>query len=406
MGYDVGWARAQFPALERTYKGRRVAYLDGPGGSQVARQAISAMTTYMARGGANLHAVFPSSRETEAMISECRNRIAALLGARADEIAFGPNMTTLSFAISRALSRTWSPGDEVVVTELDHRANVDPWLSAARDVGAHGRFIPVNTSTLTLDLVAARSVICDRTKVVAVGLASNAVGTITDVRAIADLAHAVGAIVVVDAVHAAPHMMIDQAALGADILLCSAYKFFGPHMGIASIREDLFATLHPYKLRPAPTTYPEKLETGTQSHEGLAGVIGALDFIEQMGQGVNSRERLVSAMSHIQAHEHRLADDLRDELSRLSGVTVYAAGADVAKTPTVAFRVAGVHPRDVCVHLLETASVFIAEGDFYASTLAERLGIRESGGWVRAGLAPYTTEEEVLRVVQGVAQLV
>lgn len=406
MNYDVAWVREQFPALQRTFEGRTVAYLDGPGGSQVARQAIAAMVAYMTDGGANLHGVFPTSVETEGVLASARDHVAAFLGARPCEIAFGPNMTTLTLAIARALSREWAAGDEVVVTELDHRANVDPWLTAARDRGADAQFIPVNVDSLTLDLTAARRLITPKTKVVAIGLASNAVGTVSQVRAVAEMAHAVGALVVVDAVHAAAHIPIDRDSLDADVLLCSAYKFFGPHIGMAAIREAVFAKLQPYKLEPAPNGYPDNLETGTQSHEGIAGVTGALRLIAEVGEGHTLAERLHAGMQRFHAYESGLAAHLRESLARIPGVRVYAAPASVEKTSTVAFRVAGVHPRAVCEHLLKAHAVFIADGDFYATTLAKRLDIANSGGWVRAGLAPYTTEEEVERVVKGVTDMV
>ena len=261
--FDVASVREQFPALGRQGNGHRVVYLDGPGGSQVARGAIEAMARYMTEGGANLHGAFVTSRETERIIAQARDAAAALLGAEPEEVAFGHNMTTITLAVSRALSRTWGPGDEVVVTEMDHRANVDPWLLAAADKGASACWIPADPETLTLDLSNLERTINGRTKLVAVNLASNAVGTVSDVGAISARAHEVGAVVAVDAVRAAPHIPIDRDALGADVLTCSAYKFFGPHVGVTAIRRDLFESLEAYKLAPGPATIPDKLETGT-----------------------------------------------------------------------------------------------------------------------------------------------
>ena len=392
--FDVEAVRAQFPALSRLHDGKPVAYFDGPGGSQVARSSIDAMTRYMERGGANLHGVFPTSTETEEILAGTRSACAAFLGAEPDEVAFGANMTTLTLAISRALSNTWDEDSEIVVTELDHRANVDPWLIVAEEKGAKIRWIGVDPETLTLNLNDLDQKINPNTKLVAVGLASNAVGTVNDVAAVAERAHAVGAVVAVDAVHAAPHVPMDRDGIGADVLTCSAYKFFGPHVGVTAIRRGLFEELAVHRLDPAPDHIPDKLETGTQNHEGIAGVRGALEFIASLGEGGSPREKFLDAMRTVEEHETRLADRFREALREIPGVTLYAAPDTVRKTPTVAFRLEGRAPLEVCQHAADHGS-FIAAGDFYASTVAERLGIKERGGFVRAGLAPYNTEEEV-----------
>jgi cysteine desulfurase family protein (TIGR01976 family) len=403
--FDVRSVREQFPALRRKYDGRGVVYFDGPGGSQVARQAIDAMSGYMERGGANLHGVFPTSTETEEILAETRRAAADFLGAGQDEISFGANMTTLTFAISRALAREWDEGSEIVVTELDHRANVDPWVIAAHESGATVRWVKADPETLTLDPDDLERNITERTRLVAVGLASNAVGTVNDVAAVAQKAHAAGAIVAVDAVHAAPHIPIDRDGLGADVITCSAYKIFGPHVGVTAIRRDLFENMDVYRLDPAPGYIPDKLETGTQNHEGIAGVKGALDFIASLGEGTSQREKLGSAMQTIEEHEAELAEAFRAALHDLPGVKLYAAPDGVRKTPTIAFRVEGHTPDEVCARMLEHG-FFIAAGDFYASTLAQKLGISESGGFVRAGLAPYNTEEEVERFVEALERFV
>lgn len=405
MTFEVERIREQFPALKRTYNGKPVVYFDGPGGSQVVKRSMDAMVNYMACGGANLHGVFPSSLETEVVIADAKAAVAAFLGAEADEVAFGPNMTTLNLAISRAMSRTWQEGENVVVTELDHRANVDPWLLAARDRGVEPRWIPVDTETLTLNLDALDEIITHKTRLVAIGVSSNAVGTVSDVRRVAKRAHEVGAVVVVDAVHGAPHVSIDRDALDADVLLCSAYKFFGPHVGIAVIRRRLFEQLEVYKLHPAPQYIPDKLETGTQNHEGIAGVLGAIQFISSLGEGDTSREQLVTAMQRIEAHEEQLAESLRRGLKALSGVTLYAAPDVVRKTPVIAFRVKGISPRSVCERMAEDCGVFVADGDFYASTLADKLGINTTGGFVRAGLAPYNDANEVNTFLTGLEHI-
>jgi cysteine desulfurase family protein (TIGR01976 family) len=402
--FDVEAVRAQFPALTRLHEGRPVAYLDGPGGSQVARSSIDAMRGYMERGGANLHGVFPTSTETEEILAQARSACAAFLGAEPDEVAFGANMTTLTLAISRALSRTWGEDSEIVVTELDHRANVDPWLIAAEEKGAAVRWIGVDPETLTLDLRDIDQKINPNTKLVAVGLASNAVGTVNDVAALAERARAVGAVVAVDAVHAAPHLPTDRDAIGADVLTCSAYKFFGPHVGVTAIRRDLFEGLRVHSLDPAPDRIPDKLETGTQNHEGIAGVKGALDFISSLGEGATVREKILDAMRTVEEHETRLADRFRAALREIPGVTLYTAPDGVRKTPTVAFRLEGHAPLEVCQHAADHG-YFVAAGDFYASTLSQKLGLDGSGGFVRAGLAPYNTEEEVDGFVRAVGRL-
>ena len=396
--------REQFPALGRIHRGRPAAYFDGPGGTQVVESCVAAMADYMRKGGANLHGQFPSSQETEAHIAAARRAMADLLNVAPRTIAFGANTTTLALAVARAVGRSWKPGDEIVVTELDHRGNVDPWITQAQDKGATVRWIKVDTATCTLDLTDLAAVINDRTVFVAVGLASNAVGTINDVARVAARAKAVGALVAVDAVQAVPHIAVDRDALGADILLCSSYKFFGPHMGILTMREELMERLQAYKLAPAPSASPDKFETGTQNHEGIAGIPAAVGFIASLGAGATRREQLLSGYERIEAHENQLIGRMRESLVALPGITLYQAPAAVPKTPTVAFTMAGLTPEAVCRCLVEDYSVFVASGDFYASTLADKLGINPAG-WVRAGLSPYNTEAEAERFIEGVTRL-
>jgi cysteine desulfurase family protein (TIGR01976 family) len=403
--FDVQAVRDQFPALGRTHNGRGVVYFDGPGGSQVARQAIEAITGYMERGGANLHGVFPTSTETEQILADTRMAAADFLGAAPEEVAFGANMTTLTFEISRALARWWDRDSEIVVTELDHRANVDPWLVAAAEQGARVRWIRVDPETLTLDENDLEQNVTGRTKLVAIGLASNAVGTVNDVAAVAQRAHSTGSLVAVDAVHAAPHLPLDRDAMGADVITCSAYKFFGPHVGVTAIRRDLFEQMGVYRVDPAPDYIPDKLETGTQNHEGIAGLKGALDFISSLGEGTSQREKLTGAMKAIEEYEATLAENFRTALRGIPGIELYAAPDGVRKTPTIAFTVQGKAPEEVCLRMLERG-FFIAAGDFYASTLAEKLGIGDRGGFIRAGLAPYNTEEEVERFVRALEAIV
>ena len=403
--FDVRAVREQFPALQRTHRGREVAYFDGPGGSQVARSAIDAVSSYMNRGGANLHGAFPTSLETEEILRETRRAMADFLGAGPEEISFGANMTTITLAVSHALARSWNKDSEIVVTELDHRANVDPWLLAAREKGAKVRWVKVDPETLTLDAEDLDQNINERTRLVAVGLASNAVGTVNDVAAVAEKAHSVGAVVTVDAVHAAPHIPLDRDAIGADVITCSAYKFFGPHVGVTAIQRDLFEKLNVYRLDPAPEHIPDKLETGTQNHEGIAGVKGALDFVASLGEGSSQQEKLVRSMRTIEEYEADLAAKFRAGLQGLPRVKLYAAPDGVRKTPTIAFRVEGYTTEEVCARVLERG-FFIAAGDFYASTLAEKLSIKDSGGFVRAGLAPYNSEKEIEGFVEALEELV
>jgi cysteine desulfurase family protein (TIGR01976 family) len=309
--YPIDLVRQLFPATQRTHNGVPVGYFDGPGGSQVVGGCIDAMAGYMRRGGANLHGQFASSVETEAAIHAARVALGDLLNADPEGITLGANSTTLLFHLSRAVGRDWRAGDEIVVTELDHRGNVDPWLTQARDKGVTVRWIKVDLDTFTLDLSDLDTLITPRTKLVAVGLASNAVGTINDVARVAARAKAVGALTVVDAVQAVPHFAVDVQALGADILCCSAYKFFGPHIGIVAMSRALLESLEVYKLVPAPDYVPDKLETGTLNHEGIAGIPAAVDFIACLGEGATRRERLLSSYARIEAHENGLAEKIR-----------------------------------------------------------------------------------------------
>ena len=399
LSYPIEQVRQLFPALRRTHNSRPVAYFDGPGGSQVVAPCIDAMAEYMRRGGANLHGRFASSHETEAHIRDAKLAMADLLNADPGEIALGANATTLLFHAARAIGRHWKPGDEIVVTELDHRGNVDPWITQAEDKGVTVRWIKVDTNTFTLDLSELDTLVNEKTVLVAVGLASNAVGTVNDVARVAAKAHSVGALVAVDAVQAVPHFSVDFRALGADILSCSAYKFFGPHIGILAIRRALFEALEVYRLVPAPSEAPDKLETGTLNHEGIAGLQPAVEFIASLGRGATRRERIVSGYERMEAHENRLAGKIRAALAALPKVRLYQAAPEVPKTPTVALTVAGMAPAEVCRRVIDEASVFVADGNFYAWTLAERLGINPSGAWVRAGLSPYNSEEEADRFI-------
>ena len=401
--YPIQKIRSLFPALCRVHNGNKAIYLDGPGGSQVVATAIAAMTNYMRRGVANTHGKFPSSEETEYLIEAAKAALADLLACAPTEIAFGANATSNMFAVSRALSRSWNPGDEIVVSEMDHHSHIDTWVLAARDRGTTVRHLPVNPKTLMLDLSELNSLINANTKLVAVGYASNAIGTINDVASISRRCHEVGALLSVDAVHIAPHKAIDMGALGADMLFCSAHKFFGGHIGIVAIRKDVFDILDTYRLHPAPSTAPGKLETGTQNHEAIASIVPAVDFIAGLGTGSTRRERLISGFARIERHENDLVDKVRQGFADIAGLTLYQS--EGPKTAIVAFTLDGRQPGDVCRELCDRYGIFAADGIFYAQTLAHRLGVDRLGGWIRVGFTPYNTKEEADLLIQSVCEL-
>jgi len=403
--FPIDEVRAQFPALRRKHNGFTVAYLDGPGGSQAVQGAIEAVSGYMRLGGANLHGPFPSSHETEALLAEARQAVAALFNAAPNEVAFGANTTSLIFQVSRALAKTWRSGEEIILTELDHHGNIDPWRLAAEEQGLTVKYIPLDTSTLTLDLSVLPDLLGPKTRLLACGAASNGVGTISDVQAITAAAHKAGALVALDAVHATPHFYVDKQALGVDMLFCSAYKFFGPHVGMAVISAPLFESLPVYKLIPAPDYIPDKLETGTQNHEGIPGVTAAIDFIASLGEGADLVARIKSGYKRLEAYENALATEIRRELAQIPGVTLYQAPRETPKTPTIAFRAKGYDNHEFCRRMCDEHGVFIADGDFYAYTIARKLGIDKTGAFIRAGLAPYNTLEEVERFISGVKAL-
>ena len=414
-GLDIAALRDHFPALSRTLSGRTVAYLDGPGGTQVTRECIAAMTAYLERSNANHGGAFVASVETDAMLDDVHAAMADFLGAAdPDEIAFGANMTTLTFAMSRALGRDIRPGDEIVVTRLDHDANVAPWLSMAEDRGASVRWLELAGDGVSLDLERLPDVLTDRTRIVAVGLASNALGTITDVRRVTDAAHAVGAIAFVDAVHAAPHLPIDVRALGADLLACSPYKFFAPHLGALYGRRELLERLPAYRVRPAGEALPGKWETGTQNHEALAGLLGTFGYLEMLGAAYghasttdDRRTKLRAAMSAIQAHERDLSAGTLDRLATVPGLRVHGITERSRldeRVPTFSITLDGRHPRAIAEHLADRA-ISTWDGDFYAWELVRAMGLDEAGGLLRIGLVHYNTLDEVDRLVEALREL-
>jgi cysteine desulfurase family protein (TIGR01976 family) len=414
-GLDVAALRDHFPSLSRTDGGRAVAYLDGPGGTQVTRECIAAMTAYLERSNANHGGAFTASVETDALLAEVHAAGADFLGAHdPDEIVFGPNMTTLTLAVSRAIGRDLGPGDEVVVSRLDHDANVAPWLSMAEDRGATVRWIELAEDSVSLDLDSLGSILGPRTRVVAIGLASNALGTITDVGRVIEAAHAVDAIAYVDAVHAAPHLPIDAAALQADLLVCSPYKFFAPHLGMLYGRRELLERLTAYRVRPAGEAIPGKWETGTQNHEALAGLLGAFGYLEQVGAafgGASDRDdrrgRLRAAMSAVRAHEQGLSIGTLERLASVPGLQLYGIGDPERvdeRVPTFSFTLTGHHPHAIAEHLA-AGGISTWDGDFYAWELVRALGLDGGGGLLRIGLVHYNTLEEVDRLVEALGQL-
>ncbi len=403
---DLSWIRDQFPALLLEVNGQPAVFLDGPGGTQVPQRVIDAIVDYLAASNANTHGAFLTAERTERMLDEAHEAAGDFLGCSADEVAFGPNMTTLTFALSRAVGRELKQGDEIIVTQLDHDANVAPW-QALEECGAVVHTADMYIEDCTLDLDRLYALINERTKLVAVGYASNAVGTINDVAAITRAAHEAGALCFVDAVHYAPHGSIDVKSIDCDFLACSAYKFFGPHVGVLYGKAQLLEKLHPYKVRPAPKEIPDCWETGTQNHEGLAGVIAAIDYIAEVGrrhvpEGTESRrDALVAAMNLTQSYERELSQKLIPPLLEIPGLTFYGirdASRFERRTPTVSIRMEDGSPRQLAAFLGQRG-FFVWDGNYYALNVTERLGVEASGGMVRIGCAHYNTPEEIERLV-------
>jgi cysteine desulfurase family protein (TIGR01976 family) len=419
--------RAQFPALAREQHGQSYVYLDGPGGTQVPAATIDAMADYLRHSNANHDGAFPTSQESDAMLDEVHAAAADFLGARPNEIAFGQNMTTLTFAVSRALGRTIAASDEIVVTRLDHDANVAPWLALQEERGAVVRWVDVRTEDCTLDMAGLERALTSRTKIVAVGMASNAVGTINPVARIVEMAHAVGALTYVDAVHAAPHMPLDVGTLGTDFLVCSPYKFFGPHLGILYGRGELLERIAAYKVRPASDRPPGKWETGTMPAESLAGLRATFGYLEWLGEtygrgvagrtgtsrlihgpgGPGRRAKLRAAMAVIWATERVLARRALTALGDVPGLRL--RGIDDPerldeRVPTFAFTMSGRSPRDVAAEL-GRQGIAVWDGDYYAWELIRTLGLAESGGMVRVGLVHYNTAAELDRLAEALINI-
>ena len=399
----VSEIRSHFPALERIHNGYPVAYFDGPGGTQVPRSVVERMGDYLYHHNANTHWEYPTSSETDDAIQNAREILADFLNASASEIAFGSNMTTLTFHLSRALSLNYSPGDEIVVTELDHHANIDPWKRLARERGMVIRSVRLNTESGQLNDGDIEQFVGPKTKVVAIGAASNSLGTINDIKSLIELAHSVGALAFVDAVHYAPHALLDVRELDCDFLAMSAYKFYGPHIGVLYGKRELYEVTDFPRLVPAPDYAPENSETGTQNQEGMVGAGAAVDFLASFSPLSTRREQLANFFSETHSRNARLFEKLWNGLSSITRVTLYGPTPDLPRTPTVSFTIEGC-PSAEAARKLATKGLFLSHGDFYAWTVAERLGVAEEG-LLRAGCACYTSEEEIDRLLEAVEEL-
>ncbi len=408
---DGAWVRQQFPALQRQVNGQTAVFFDAPGGTQVPQCVIDAIANYLATSNANTGGAFDTSRSTDQMIADARAAMADFFNCATDEVVFGANMTTLTFALSRAIGRELKSGDELLVTCLDHDANVSPWV-CLEERGAKVRTADVHPDDCTLDMFDLSAKIRRNTRLVAVGYAANAVGTINNVSEVVRLAHDAGALAFIDAVHYAPHGAIDVRALDCDFLACSSYKFFGPHLGILYGKREQLQRLRPHKLRACTEKLPDRWETGTQNHECLAGLIAAIDYIAEVGRhhdpsAETRREAILAAYEVFRQHERELTEQLIAGLLAIPGLTFYGI-KDVERfdqrTPTVAIRMEGYTPRELAAHLGERG-IFTWDGNYYAINLAERLGVQDSGGMLRIGLAHYNTAAEVERVLSELRML-
>jgi cysteine desulfurase family protein (TIGR01976 family) len=405
--WDVQKCRREFPGLQRTTNGQTASFFDGPGGSQVPQRVIDAVSDSLAHHNANDGGLFATSREVGGIVDAARQGVADLLGCEdPSSIVFGPNMTTLTFALSRALASTWAPGDEIVLTRLDHDANVSPWLLAAQGVGARVRFWDIDSADCTLRVEELQRILTDRTRLVAVGVASNAVGTVNPVQEIVAHAHRVGALVFLDAVHSVPHLATDVREWNCDFLVCSAYKFFGPHLGILWGRKELLERLPAYKIRPAPETTPGRWMTGTPSFEAIAGTLAAVEYLGDLGRhqlgtpAIGRRNALVAAFESIRRYESELADRFLGQLASRPGWRLWGIGSSdrlAERVPTFGLTHARLSPQRLAEEL-SSRGVFVWHGHFYAPGLIERLGLSPQG-MLRVGFLHYTAVEEVDRMV-------
>ena len=416
MKFDLTEIRARFPALAG-----EAIFLDNPAGTQIARRSLERITAYLLESNANHGGAFKTSRASDAVLEEAHAAGADFLNApRAEEIIFGANMTSLTFQLSRSIARTWNPGDEIVVTRLDHDANITPWVMAAEERDCSVQWVDFDPQDGTLDMRELENALERKPRLIAVGYASNALGTINPVREITQMAHQVGAQVYIDAVQHAPHGPIDVQELGCDFLVCSAYKFFGPHVGMLYGRYELLDQLTAYRVRPAPADPPGKFMTGTANHEGIAGVLGAIEYFEWLGETFGEdyereysdrfsgrRLRLKQAMAAIRDYEYALSRALLEVLEETPGVTVYGlrdAERLADRVPTVSFTMQGKHPRRLAIEL-NKHNIYVWDGNYYALEVTERLGLEGSGGMVRVGPVHYNTLQEIERFGQALGSL-
>jgi len=409
---DLTWSRAQFPALAQTINGHPATFLDGPGGTQVPQPVIDAISGYLRRNNANTAGAYATSRNTDAMIAEARRAMADFFNCDPDEVVFGPNMTTLTYAISRSIGRELHPGDEILLTHLDHDANISPWR-ALEEHGVTIRLAEINEEDCTLDMHDLTAKITERTKLVAVGYASNAVGTINHAEEVIRLAHKAGALAYIDAVHYAPHGPIDVRALDCDFLVCSTYKFFGPHMGVLYGKREHLRRLEPYKVRANTNAIPNRWEWGTLNHECIAGITACVDYLADLGRRVDPsastrRSALLAAYKAIRQHERELMERLISGLLAIPGLKLYGIHNPQRfnqRCPTVAVRIAGWTPLQLATKLGERG-FFTWDGNYYALNLTERLNVEKDGGFLRIGLAHYNTTEEVERFLAALREIV
>lgn len=407
--------RKAFPALAREHNGFPVAYFDAPGGTQTPRVVVDAVADYLLNHNANTHWEYPSSHETDAIIESARDTFADFLNASANEIVFGPNTTTTIYHLSRALGRTLGSGDEIVITELEHHANVAPWQALEVERGVRLRISQMDPETGQLDWNDFERLVTSKTKVVAFGAGCNALGTVNNFRGAVELAHSVGALALVDAVHYAPYFLCDVKEMDCDFLTCSAYKFYGPHVSVFYGKKDLLESIDFPKLQPAPNTAPERVEMGTQSHEGIAGAAAAIDFYASLpvitrsssdeagGLTLGRREALKQSFAGLRAHSAPQVSRLWESLSRINGVRLYGPPPNVERTPTISFIVKKVASTEVA-RRLSARGLFASHGDFYAQTVVDRLGLQPEG-LVRVGCACYTSDEEIERLIEAVREI-
>ena len=402
--FSVPKIRRQFPALDRVHNGYPVAYFDGPGGTQVPRVVVESMSDYLYHHNANTHWAYPTSEETDGAIENARQVCAEFLNTSAHEIAFGANMTTLTFHLAHALGLQYSTQDEIVVTELDHHANIDPWRRIGVERGVKVRSVRMDPATGTLDWDTLEQSVNARTKLVAIGAASNALGTINDIEQAIKLAHSVGALAFIDAVHYVPHALIDVQKLDCDFVAMSSYKFYGPHIGVLFAKQALFERINFPRVVPAPDYAPENAETGTQNQEGMVGTAAAIEFLASLCSEGTRRERLATVYRELHLRSSGLVRLLWDGLSSIPAVRLYGPPPNQPRTATISFTIEGCKSTEAARRLSEKG-LFLSHGDFYAATVVERLGLAPEG-LLRAGCACYTTADEVERLIEGVSELV